>query len=189
MRLNQSGCNDLQIFERAAADFEKHYKKPFNHVKAWYVVRDQPKWAEQHIVQPSQDSEGSSRKRKSSDSTNQPTPGESPEFRCDLPNLNENPAPSRRSKSKKNKDVESSSSLRDTLSSYTARKEALLMEQLEAQKKKDEEYFKYVQAENYNRDMKFVMEPHDNIPDPVFKEFVIARKRELCAQYGWPCSL
>ncbi|PWA36254.1 hypothetical protein CTI12_AA601720 [Artemisia annua] len=79
--------------------------------------------------------------------------------------------------------------MRDTLASYTAEKQSLLQAQLEVQKKKDAEYFKFIDGEVYNRDMKFVMEPHDNIPDPAFKEFVINRKREICAQHGWPCSL
>lgn len=189
MRINQSGCNDLQIFERAALDYEKHYKKPFNHVKAWHILRNQPKWLEQPVI--GQESEGSSKKRKSSESSNVPTPTNEDDFECELPNLNDNPAPSRQSRGKKKASVEASdrSSVRDTLASYTAEKQSLLKAQLEVQRKKDEEYFKFVEGEVYNRDMKFVMEPHDNIPDPAFKEFVIGRKRELCAKYGWPCSL
>lgn len=191
MRINQSGCSDLQIFERAADDFEKHYGKAFAHVKAWYIVKDQPKWIEQSTVQPSQESAGSSKKRKSSDSSNMSTPNNEEPFDCELPNLNENPAPPRQSKIKKKVNVESSSrcSVQDTLSTYASKKERFMAEQLEAQRKKDEDFHNYVEAEALNRDMKFVMEPHDNIPDPIFKEYVIQRKRDLCAKYGWPCGL
>ena len=83
----------------------------------------------------------------------------------------------------------SRSSMRDSLLSYAAEKKSLLQSQHELQKKKDEEYFKFIDEEVRNRDMKFVMDPHDNIPDPAFKEFIIAQKREICAKYGWPCSL
>ena len=113
------------------------------------------------------------------------------DFECDLPNLNENPTPSRESKGKKklNSGDSSRSSMRDTLASYTAEKKSLMQAQLEVQKKKDEEYFKFLDGEVMNRDMRFVMDPHDHIPDPTFKDFVINKKREICAKYGWPCSL
>ena len=79
--------------------------------------------------------------------------------------------------------------MRDTLASYTAEKRSLMQQQLEVQKKKDDEYFKFLDGEVMNRDMRFVMDPHDNIPDEAFKQFVINKKRQICAQYGWPCSL
>jgi hypothetical protein len=75
------------------------------------------------------------------------------------------------------------------LSVYAASKTQLIEAQIESQRKKDEEYFNLVEAEKLNRDMNFVMNPHDNIPDPAFKEFVINKKREICAARGWPCSL
>ncbi|PWA51879.1 myb-like domain, Myb/SANT-like DNA-binding domain protein [Artemisia annua] len=166
-RLKGSGCNDLQVFERANIDFEKQFRKTFSHSKAWHILKDQPKWKEQPLVSQTQESTGSSKKRKSSESSSAQTQtNETPinveDFECDLPNLNENPTPSRQSRGKK---------------------------KLEVQKKKDEEYFNFINGEVYNRDMKFVMDPHDNIPDPAFKQFVITRKREICAKYGWPCSL
>lgn len=79
--------------------------------------------------------------------------------------------------------------MRDTLASYTAEKRSLMQQQLEVQKKKDDEYFKFLDGEVMNRDMRFVMDPHDNIPDQAFKKFVINKNRQICVQYGWPCSL
>ncbi|PWA39268.1 myb-like domain, Myb/SANT-like DNA-binding domain protein [Artemisia annua] len=167
----------FNVYERANLDFEKQFRKAFAHSKVWHILKDQPKWKEQPLVSQTQESTGSSKKRKSSESSSAQTPtNETPinvkDFACDLPNLNENPTPSRQSRGKKKMILE-------------IQAEA----QLEVQKKKDAEYFKFIDGEVYNRDMKFVMEPHDNIPDPAFKEFVINRKREICAQHGWPCSL
>ena len=196
MRLKESGCDDLQVYERAQLDFEKQFRKAFAHTKAWHILKDQEKWKAQASASQTQESTGSSKKRKSSESSSAQTQtNETPinveDFNCDLPNLNENPTPSRPSKGKKktNSEESSRSSIRDTLASYTAEKQSLLQAQMEAQKKKDEEYLKFLDGETYNRDMKFVMDPHDHIPDPVFKDFVIKRKREICAKYGWPCSL
>ncbi|PWA57519.1 myb-like domain, Myb/SANT-like DNA-binding domain protein [Artemisia annua] len=196
VRLKDSGCNDLQVYERAQLDFEKQFRKAFAHTKAWRIVKDQAKWKAQASVSLTQESTRSSKKRKSSESSSAQTPtSETPinveDFDCDLPNLNENPTPSRQSRGKKKANSEESnrSSMRDTLASYTAEKQSLLQAQLEVQKKKDAEYFKFLDGEVINSDMKFVMEPHDNIPDRAFKEFVINKKREICAQHGWPCSL
>ena len=79
--------------------------------------------------------------------------------------------------------------MRDAVASYTSEKKNLLQAKLDSQKKKDEEYYNFINGEVYNRDMKFVMDPHDQIPDPAFKEFIINKKRELCAKYGWPCGV
>lgn len=187
--MRDSGCNDVQVLERAESDFAKHYKKSFAHYKAWQIVKDQPKWKEQPTY--TQESTGSSKKRKSSESSSAQTPVNVEDFECELPNLNENPTPSRQPKGKKKTTSGDStrSSMRDAFESYTAEKKSLLQAQLESQKKKDEEYFNFINGEVYNRDMKFVMDPHDQIPDPTFKDFVINRKHELCAKYGWPCGL
>ncbi|PWA55496.1 rmlC-like jelly roll fold protein [Artemisia annua] len=169
-------------------------RKAFAHTKAWNILKDQKKWQEQPLVSHASESTGSSKKRKSSESSSAQTPtNETPinveDF--DLPNLNENPTPSHQPRGKKKVDSgdTSRSSMRDTLASYAAEKKSLLQWQVEVQKKKDEEYFNFINGEVMNRDMKFVMDPHDNIPDPAFKQFVIDRKREICAKYGWPCSL
>ncbi|PWA54701.1 myb-like domain, Myb/SANT-like DNA-binding domain protein [Artemisia annua] len=190
-RLKESGCDDLQVYERAQLDFEKQYKKAFAHTKAWRILKDQEKWKQQASVGQTQESTGSSKKRKSSESSSAQTPIDVEDFECELPNLNENPTPSRQPKGKKkvNSADSSRSSMRDTLASYAAEKKNLMQSQLEIQKKKDDEFFKFIDGEVYNRDMKFVMDPHDHIPDPAFKEFVIQKKREICAKYGWPCSL
>ena len=194
--MRDSGCNDLQVYERAQLDFEKQYNKAFAHTKAWHILKDQRKWQEQPLVNQAAESTGSSKKRKSSESSSAQTPtNETPinveDFDCDLPNLNENPTPSRQSKGKKKTTSgdSSRSSMRDTLASYTAEKRSLMQQQLEVQKKKDDEYFKFLDGEVMNRDMRFVMDPHDNIPDEAFKQFVINKKRQICAKYGWPCSL
>ena len=105
--MRDSGCDDVQVLERANRDFAKQYKKSFSHYKAWQVVKDQPKWKEQPTF--TQESTGSSKKRKSSESSSAQTPtSETPitveDFDCDLPNLNENPTPSRQSKGKKKDD-------------------------------------------------------------------------------------
>ncbi|PWA44331.1 hypothetical protein CTI12_AA527510 [Artemisia annua] len=193
-RLKASGCDDLQVYETAQLDIEKHFRKAFAHIKAWHILKDQKKWQEQPLVGQASESTGSSKKRKSSESSSVQTPtNETPinveDF--DLPNLNENPTPTRQPRGKKKVDSgdTSRSSIRGTLASYAAEKKSLLQSQVEIQKKKDEEYFNFMNGEVMNRDMKFVMEPHDNIPDPVFKQFVIERKREICAKHGWPCSL
>ncbi|PWA43496.1 myb-like domain, Myb/SANT-like DNA-binding domain protein [Artemisia annua] len=162
VRLKESGCDDLQVYERANQDFEKQFRKTFSHSKAWHILKDQAKWKAQKLVTEAAESTGSSKKRKSSES---------------------------KAKKKANSEESSRSSMRDTLASYMAEKKSLMQAQLEVQKKKDAEYFKFIDGEVINRDMKFVIEPHDNIPDPAFKDFVINRKREICAQYGWPCSL
>ncbi|PWA74484.1 squalene epoxidase, FAD/NAD(P)-binding domain protein [Artemisia annua] len=176
---------DRQIREGFWKRVLKHFKTL---VPRTQRTKDQlnSKWTPMHAAiaafngyytQATQESTGSSKKRKSSESSSAQTPtNETPinveDFDCDLPNLNENPTPSRQSRGKKRRILK-------------IQAEA----QLEVQKKKDAEYFKFIDGEVYNRDMKFVMEPHDNIPDPAFKEFVTNRKREICAQHSWPCSL
>ncbi|PWA54968.1 Tetratricopeptide-like helical [Artemisia annua] len=104
------------------------------------------------------ESTGSSKKRKSSESSSAQTPtNETPinveDFDCDLPNLNENPTPSRQPRGKKKVDSgdTSRSSMRDTLASYAAEKNSLLHSQFEVQKKKDEEYFKFIDGEQQNQ--------------------------------------
>nr|XP_043615929.1 uncharacterized protein LOC122587828 [Erigeron canadensis] len=163
--MKESGCNDLNIQAKACDDFEKQYKKPFTHFKAWNTVKDQPKWQEQPLVGQPIESSNSSKKGKSSESTTLTPRSKELVFDVPLPCLNEDPAPSRKSRGKKVGSEDSSrSSVRNTLSSYTADKSSLLKEQFEVQKKKDEEYFKFREDENLNRDMKFVMYPHDYIP-------------------------
>ncbi|PWA35678.1 homeodomain-like, Myb-like domain, Myb/SANT-like DNA-binding domain protein [Artemisia annua] len=151
-RLRDSGCNDIQVLERANRDF---YRKTFSHSKAWYVLKDQAKWKEQLLVSQTQESTGSNKKRKSSESSSAQTPtNETPinveDFECELPNLNENPTPSRQFKGKKkvNSGDSSRSSMRDTLASYAAEKKSIMQAQLEVQKKKDEEYFKFLDDES-----------------------------------------
>ena len=137
--MRDSGCNDIQVLERANRDFTKQYNKTFVHSKAWQILKDQPKWQEQPgLASQTQESTGSSKKRKSSESSGAQTPINVDDFECDLPNLNENPTPSRQSKGKKklNSGDTSRSSMRDTLASYTAEKKMLLQAQLEVQKKK-----------------------------------------------------
>ena len=191
MRINQSGCSDLNIQDKAKEDFEAQYKKPFTHVRAWNILKEQPKWLEQPVI--GVDSSGSSKKRKSSDSNNAPTPQSEPNeaFNVPLPCLNEDPAPSRQSKGKKKANDESSSrsTTHESIKNYTAAKESLLRAQLEVQRKKDEEYFKFLENENMRNDMKFVMDPHEHILDPAFKEFIINKKKEICEKWGWPTSL
>ncbi|PWA51328.1 myb-like domain, Myb/SANT-like DNA-binding domain protein [Artemisia annua] len=89
---------------------------------------DQGKWKAQASVSQTQESTGLSKKRKSSESSSAQTPtNETPinveDFDCDLPNLNENPTPSRQSRGKKkvNSGYSSRSSMRDTLASYTTK--------------------------------------------------------------------
>ncbi|PWA61927.1 hypothetical protein CTI12_AA351930 [Artemisia annua] len=154
------------------------------------------KWQEQPLVNQASESTGSSKKRNSSESSSAQTPtNETPinveDFDFDLPNLNKNPTPSRQPRSKKKVDSgdTSRSSMRDTLASYAAEKKNLLLSQYELQKRKDEEYFNFIDGEVRNCDMKFVMDPHDNIPDPAFKQFIIEQKRKIYAKYEWPCSL
>ncbi|PWA70381.1 rmlC-like jelly roll fold protein [Artemisia annua] len=178
--IKESGCNDLQVFERANGDFEKQFRKAFAHSKAWYILKDQPKWKEQPLISQIQESTGSSKKRKSSESSSAQTPTNVEDFNCHLSKLNDEPAPSRQSRGKKRRILKIQAEFRCVIP---------LQAQLEVQKKKDTEYFKFIAMEVYNRDMKFVMEPHDNNPDPAFKEFVISRKREICTQHCWPCSL
>ncbi|PWA60207.1 myb-like domain, Myb/SANT-like DNA-binding domain protein [Artemisia annua] len=69
----------------------------------------QKKWQEQPLVSQAAESTGSSKKRKSSESSSAQTPtNEMPinveDFDCDLPNLNENPTPSLQPKGKKKVD-------------------------------------------------------------------------------------
>ncbi|PWA68027.1 myb-like domain, Myb/SANT-like DNA-binding domain protein [Artemisia annua] len=101
-----SGCNDIQVLERANRDFEKQHRKTFSHSKAWYVLKDQAKWKERPLVSQTKESTGSNKKRKSSESSSAQTPtNETPinveDFECELPNLNENPTPSRQFKRQK----------------------------------------------------------------------------------------
>ncbi|PWA60256.1 myb-like domain, Myb/SANT-like DNA-binding domain protein [Artemisia annua] len=109
-RLKESGCDDLQVYERAQLDFEKQFRKAFAHSKAWHILKDQKKWQEQPL-----------------------TPINVEDFNCDLPNLNENPTPSRQPKGKNKVDSgdASRSSMRDTLASYAAEKKSLLHSQFE----------------------------------------------------------
>ncbi|PWA86012.1 myb-like domain, Myb/SANT-like DNA-binding domain protein [Artemisia annua] len=67
-RLKESGCDDLQVYERAQLDFEKQFRKAFAHTKAWHILKDQQKWKEQPLVSQAAESTGSSKKRKSSES-------------------------------------------------------------------------------------------------------------------------
>ena len=77
------------------------------HSKAWQILKDQPKWQKQPgLASQTQESTGPSKKRKSSESSSaqavtNKTPINVEDFECDLPNLNENPTPSRESKGKK----------------------------------------------------------------------------------------
>ncbi|PWA78955.1 hypothetical protein CTI12_AA209520 [Artemisia annua] len=85
---------------------EVEERKTFSHSKAWYVLKDQAKWKEQPLVSQTQESTGSNKKRKSSESSSAQTPtNETPinveYFEFELPNLNENPTPSRQFKGKK----------------------------------------------------------------------------------------
>ncbi|PWA89219.1 hypothetical protein CTI12_AA112700 [Artemisia annua] len=150
--LKASGCDDLQVYETAQLDFEKQFRKAFAHTKAWNILKDQKKWQEQPLVGQASESTGSSKKRKSSESSSAQTPtNETPinvkDF--DLPNLNENPIPSRQPRGKKKVDSgdTSRSSMRDTLASYAAEKKSLLQSQVEVQKKKGEEYFNFINGE------------------------------------------
>ncbi|PWA72337.1 myb-like domain, Myb/SANT-like DNA-binding domain protein [Artemisia annua] len=93
------------------------------------------KWQEQPLVGQASESTGSSKKRKSSESSSAQTlTNETPinveDF--DLPNLNENPTPTRQPRGKKKVDSgdTSRSSMRDTLASYAAEKKSLLQSQL-----------------------------------------------------------
>ncbi|PWA68807.1 hypothetical protein CTI12_AA304710 [Artemisia annua] len=133
-RLKGSGCDDLQVFETAQYDFEKQFRKAFAHTKAWNILKDQEKWKEQPVVGQASESTGSSKKRKPSESSSAQTPtNETPihveDF--DLPNLNENPTPSRQSRGKKKVDSgdTSRSSMRDTLAKFRTTNELLLKEQ------------------------------------------------------------
>ncbi|PWA45408.1 hypothetical protein CTI12_AA517250 [Artemisia annua] len=94
---------------------------------------EEVKWKAQASVSQTQESTGLSKKRKSSESSSAQTPtNETPinveDFDCDLPNLNENPTPSRQSRGKKkvNSGYSSRSSMRDTLASYMTEKRSLL---------------------------------------------------------------
>nr|XP_043639157.1 uncharacterized protein LOC122610229 [Erigeron canadensis] len=148
--MKQSGCNDLNIQQKACYDFEKLYKKPFNHFKAWNIVKEQPRWLQQPLVgQPAESSTLSKKRKSSHSSTPNPTPkNEDLVFDVPLPCLNEDPAPSRQSRGKKKVGIEDSSrsSVRDTLSSYTAEKTSILKERFEVQKKKDDEYFRFLEG-------------------------------------------
>ncbi|PWA53241.1 myb-like domain, Myb/SANT-like DNA-binding domain protein [Artemisia annua] len=133
-RVKASGCDDLQVYETALLDFEKHFKKAFSHTKAWHVLKDQEKWKEQPLVGQTSESTGSSKKRKSSESSSAQTPANETPINVedfDLPNLNENPTPSRQSRGKKKTDSGNTSrtSMRDAFASYAAEKKSLLESQ------------------------------------------------------------
>ncbi|PWA50610.1 myb-like domain, Myb/SANT-like DNA-binding domain protein [Artemisia annua] len=74
VRLKDSRCNDLQVYERAQLDFEKQFRKAFAHTKAWHILKDQQKWKEQPLVSQAAESTGSTKKRKSSESSSAQTP-------------------------------------------------------------------------------------------------------------------
>ncbi|PWA46385.1 myb-like domain, Myb/SANT-like DNA-binding domain protein [Artemisia annua] len=72
-RLKGSGCDDLQVYETVQYDFEKQFRKAFSHTKAWNILKDQEKWKEQPVVGQASESTGSSKKRKSSESSSAQT--------------------------------------------------------------------------------------------------------------------
>nr|XP_043630541.1 glutathione S-transferase T2-like [Erigeron canadensis] len=55
----------------------------------------------------------------------------------------------------------------------------------EARKKREEETTRMVQSQQRQNNMDFVIRPHDHLSGPML-EMVLAQKRALCEQYGWP---
>ncbi|KAM0004037.1 hypothetical protein Hdeb2414_s0257g00850011 [Helianthus debilis subsp. tardiflorus] len=114
--------------------------------------------------------------------------------------MNEDPSPQRpqrRDKRQATSSEGSSAELAAQFKEYTAMKEAkqaMKLEAIELRKKRESEARELISEQcetmknyNYDRDMKTFLKPHDNAP-PNMLLFILARKREIANNYGWPCD-
>ncbi|KAK1421017.1 hypothetical protein QVD17_23055 [Tagetes erecta] len=193
-RVIGSGGSDKDVLMKALSDYQTRYKTHFSHIKAWDIVKTQPKWLEQPMLD--QISSSSSRKRKSTDSENASTNDDA--HSAHFPDLNEDatPPPPHRHKGKSKKGGESSShgGWLDKFTSYTSNKSDWLKNFVTSATKKHERSVKLMDTqericleEEYDNDLKKFTKSHDHLSGDML-ELVLARKREIAAKHGWTCN-
>ncbi|XP_022031923.1 uncharacterized protein LOC110932983 [Helianthus annuus] len=98
-RLRPSGCDDAFVMKQALKDYKNKEKHDFHHVAAWEVVRTNQKWSPVPLL--GEESSGSSKKRRPSDSGNHKADTPNAEVSSGLPDMNEDPSPRRQKRKEK----------------------------------------------------------------------------------------
>ena len=178
------------------ADYDKKTKgHSFTHVEAWKVVKKEPKWLEQPIIDKYISTSHFDKRRKSSESSFYES-GSNDNVDPVIPDLNDDTTPVSKRKGKKTASESSTkNSVAEFIENYTAKKALALDEAMEEKRAKDalSKQLLTTQLENANekavmRAYKFYNEPHEHITNPAMREFAIAKKREYAEKYGWPAD-
>ena len=101
-------------------------------------------------------------------------------------------------KKKRKKTVSEAStrnSVAENFESYTSKKAQMMEDALQNKREKDEVTKKLMatqltnaEEKAYLRALRFFNEPHDHITNPVMREIILGKKREIAEKYGWPIN-
>jgi hypothetical protein len=171
------------------SDYSNKMKKPFTHLAAWEVVKNEARWLEVPVVGGQTSSSHSDKRKKSSEGGNYESGNENEPV---LPDLNDDNAPPRQRKGKKSAASEVSSKTTSTfvesMEMYTARKAAHMDEVNEKTKELLDLKLERTRKKVMRDDQKFFNSPHDHITDPVQLGWTLNQKREIGEKYGWRCD-
>lgn len=174
---------------------------------AWEIARRHPKWEPIQLVDfagptAPKKKAGPSKRSKTSESGTYTTSTDGLSSNMPEMNLNDDPVdepeeddtPTRPTPTRK----KSGESVKDKLAvvadSVTEYKSARLLEMnesklrkekaLESKIQRNEEYVKYLHDNAKNKDLKIILEPHEQLPEPT-RSILLQRKQEICAKWGW----
>jgi hypothetical protein len=165
----------------------------FNHIEAWRVVKDEPKWLEQPCFEKVSSTSHSDKRRKSSESSYYGS-GSNDNVDPVIPDLNDDTTPvSKRKRKKTASEASTKNSAAEFIGNYTSKKALALDEAMAEKCAKDQlsQQLLKTQIENAKekamiRALKFYNEPHEHITNQVMRDFIIAKKCGYAETYGWP---
>jgi hypothetical protein len=170
------------------SDYNKRNKgTSFNHIEAWKVGKEEPKWLEQPCFEKLFSTSHSDKRRKSSESSYYGS-GSNDNVDPVIPDLNDDTTPVSKRKGKMTaSEASTKNSAAEFIGNYTAKK-ALALDEAMVEKRAKDQLSKQLLTTQIEKAMiqalKFYNEPHEHITNTVMRECIVAKKRGYAEKYG-----